>query len=638
AKADDLLNPLTVTTVEAPSGTATTELIGTTIKDATLVAVGFNNAAAPFTQVVNLGGVRKNFQSGDVTLTFKNIASVPTGSLHYKWGSQTAADTADAEFTIVSEAATGCVGKTSLAAGATCTVTVHFSPSLTSTAGSRTNNFVLSATPGNVVQLFNFQAYALEASGDGYIAISGGVNAFYTFPGTTPAGGGTTAPSQIFQVTNTTAANKAVAMAITTLSGTTDFVADYTAGSAPCASLAGGQLGPSSSCTFSIAFKPAPYTATSVYRLAYLSMPSIDGVWLGLMGRVQAPAELVLSPKGTGAYDFDFGQVGIGQTASRDFTVTNMGETTSAALTLTLSATVANIYSQTSTCTTLAAGASCTGTVTVTPGTATGDLGTGALSAYDVNTTSDNALSMHGYGVLPTTLGLTPSAPQTFPDTAVGVQSSTVLTVAVSNMTLAQTSGLLTVTLGDTTNFTLVGTGCPLASDTTQKNGGLGNVPIHWTGGLMCPVYVGFKPQAVGNLSTKLTVTASPGSAQNLTISGKGTSAMIITSSLGSGPIVVDGNNSSIASPFVLEVEMATSAPQTAFIKTTLAGTGYEIVYDSCVATKLSGSMPGPFACEIGVAFTGTAATPLKTATLTVNGGSAGQSASIVLNSTTPPS
>jgi hypothetical protein len=158
-----------------------------------------------------------------------------------------------------------------------------------------------------------------------------------------------------------------------------------------------------------------------------------------------------------------------------------------------------------------------------------------------------------------------------------------------------------------------------------------------------CYIALYFKPQSLGTngtLSTTLTVKATPGNTVTLSLSGTAVSAL--TTNESPGPVVVNTTNSSVlgpngeVGPYPITVYIAAFAPQTAFLKTSISGSDYKIVYDSCVATKLSG-MGGPYACEIGVVYLGTANTPLKTGTLTVNGGSAGQSVSLVLNSTTTP-
>jgi hypothetical protein len=164
---------LTVSAVGGTNADATTTLTGTTVMPARIQAVGYDNAAADFSRHINLGGVRIGYQSGDVTLTFKNTGSAATSALRYQWDGVPTANTQDGEFLIGNESTT-CVGRTSLAPDATCTITVHFTPSSTAAAGPRgPKNFSLGADTGGIVRLFAFEAYALNPSSSAWIGISG---------------------------------------------------------------------------------------------------------------------------------------------------------------------------------------------------------------------------------------------------------------------------------------------------------------------------------------------------------------------------------------------------------------------------------------------------------------------------------
>ena len=252
------------------------------VKPAKLVAVGYDNAASAGSYPIHLGAVRIGSQSGDATLIFQNAGDVPTSAIDYQWAGSSA-NTQDAEFIIVNEAVTGCVGKTSLAPGATCTVTIHFTPSPTSPTGARgPEAFYLAAVNGGLVNLFTFTATSLDPVNSIFIGVSGGSDGFFAFPGMTPSGA-TTPPSQVFQLTNATAATVALPWSNSNSADFGVILTGPTAGAAPCQDT----LPAFSGCTFGVVFHPTPWTATSVYRFA---TGQVAGTSIEVMGRVQAPA------------------------------------------------------------------------------------------------------------------------------------------------------------------------------------------------------------------------------------------------------------------------------------------------------------------------------------------------------------
>jgi hypothetical protein len=231
--------------------------------------------------------------------------------------------------------------------------------------------------------------------------------------------------------------------------------------------------------------------------------------------------------------------------------------------------------------------------------------------------------------VIDTLLSLAPTT-VTFPNpVAVGTMSASgdAQTVVLSNAAGARTSGLFTLTLADTVNFTIVGTTCPQASDATAADEvGLGTATV-----LTCTATVAFKPQTLGTgtFTTTLLFAASPGNSKTLTLTGTAVSALTITNAT---PVVA-GLGATVDAPLAINVVLNGDAPQTSYIHTTLTGGNYTIVEDNCAYTKLTGGD----SCIIRVAYLGAPVTPLKTGTLTVDGGTPGQRASVVLNSTTPP-
>jgi len=620
------------------AASAQTDLTGTTVKPAKLEAVGFAALAGQGGNTVNLGGVRKGSQSGSVTLTFKNSGSVATDALHFQWGGL-ATDVADPEFVILSETGTGCVGKTSLAAGATCTVTVNFAPSSTSVVGTRTPKlFVLSAAQGGIVDDFQFTAAALDPASSGWMATATPALGFFAFPGMTPSPV-TTAPMQLFQLTNgTAAAISALGLGITALNGAStgvsgDFelvVTGTDAGTAPC----GGTLAASASCTFAVKFHPTTWTSTTVFRHAQVTVTAaeIPGASMGIWGKVQSPAQLVLTPVQVPTADFyAFGQVVIGQNVVKSFTVTNAGETASAAVAMSLVNTVGSGFTVAGGCNVvLAASATCTGTLTASPGANLGNFAA-TLQATAVGATPSATVAVTGAGVIDTTLTVDHPT-MTFGTQAVGIPATSGIYIPqvaiLSNLGGARNSGVVKVTLADTQNFVL-------DTDTCSTLENLDGTPRGLSSGESCAAVVFFQPQTLGTgtFTTTLTFTATPGSTQTVTITGTAVSALKVSPV---GPVTLDpppATPPSVANPFTVNVWLEPGADATDYIKTSISGSAFIIVEDQCVANKLRSG----YSCHIKVAYVGGAVTPLKTSTLTINGGSAGNSASVVFNSTTPP-
>jgi hypothetical protein len=616
---NDVARTKTLTaTVTGSSGAAfaSATLTGTTVTPANLVAVGLNPAAATGSQVINLGSVRKGQTSGNVTLLFQNTGSVPTSALEYQWGTA-AVNTADGQFNIVSEATTGCVGRSSLAAQATCTVTINFTAASGSTAGTTvTKGFTLSANQGGVVDVFALSATPIATTGSAYYSTAT-VQAFYAFPGTTISGAATP-PTQIFTFTNATGLGIAVADVIAITPNTAgvnpNFVVDPTLGSAPCSVLSPATVPASGSCTFSVAFQPAAWTAITADRVATIGTGATT---LGLFGVVQSPAKLTLLPA-----PVTFGQVVVGTTsAAQTFTVTNVGQTKSGVVTLPVTGANPTLFVTGGNCTAaLDPGASCVGTVSVVPQNNSGDLAAN-IKATD-GTVSSATTALTATGVNDTVLGLPATTAAVTGTTAVGKTSAT-LTVAVTNAAGARDSGVLAIALADTTNFALVapgsGTACSTLSGATP--------PVGLAGGATCTVGIAFKPQSLGTagaFTTNLTVTGTPGGAKSMAITATAISALSISPA---GPVVID-STTTLANR-TITVTLAAGAPETAYLTTSISGGSYFIASDGCVATILDGGGT----CQLVLEFVATAATPKKTGTLTVSGGTPGSTATLVVNS-----
>jgi hypothetical protein len=229
-----------------------------------------------------------------------------------------------------------------------------------------------------------------------------------------------------------------------------------------------------------------------------------------------------------------------------------------------------------------------------------------------------------GTSVIDTALALSATT-MTFPSQAVGSVSTT-QTITISDVTGARDSGVLAAALQDQVNFTLVSTG---ANDCVKgTNFGAATKPVGVTDLTPCTLGVRFIPQTLGTgtFTSNLTITGTPGGTKTVAITGTAKSALTIDAT---SPTVLAAEHTYTVT---LSSGVTGAFATTAYLVTSLSGSNYFITQDECVATKLTAGD----SCQITVVPLFTAATPLKTGTLTVNGGTAGTTATLVLNSTTP--
>jgi hypothetical protein len=600
------------------NASVTAKVKGKSVKPAELIALGvtYNHTTPTWpANTIHMGSVRQDSQSGNLTIYYKNVGSVATGPLQYVWadgttGTAAAANTPDSQFTIVNESTAGCVGKSALAADATCSVTFYFAPAAASLAGTTfSKRFTLSSANGGIAAAYTLSATVLSQDESLWAASSSGSNAFLAFPTLTAVNANAT---QVFQVTNATATAIPVNdVTFTVTSAIADWSLLFTAdaaGSTRCVT----SIAANSSCTFAVRFAPTAFTDVTAYRWATVNIGggNYPASTVGVFGRVQSPAAFTISTVDDGA----FGQVVVGGSTTKAFTVTNTGETASApvAAAITFGGTYFSVDSNCSAA--LAPNGTCTGTITGQPGTSLVEQA-GVLTVSATGTTSaTQALSL--IGVIDTALALSAST-LTFPaaaatTTQVGTVSET-LTITLTNLANTRTSGVVAVALADTTNFAIVDNTC------ADKTTGLVSLDT-------CKVSLYFKPQTLpanGTFTTTLTFTASPGGTKTVNITGKASSGLTITPS---GPVTVGVSGGvPVMQQFVVAY---TGETPTAALVTTLTGDNYIIRQDQCVTTQLSAGD----SCQIWVQLkTGVAATPQKTGTLTVNGGSAGATASVAL-------
>jgi hypothetical protein len=560
-------------------------LTGTAVKSATL-------AVASTTQP--LGTVVQGQSSGDVPIAVTNSGAVPTGAL------QVALSGADpkqvAQFGLGNDACTG----TTLAAGGSCTVYVHFAPNTTA-LGAQQATFMVTATPGGSAPVtlsgtsVTPAALGIASGGSFGTVVQGSISGDVTYTVTNSGG----------------VATGALAVAITGPQAT-----EFALSSDGCTSksLAAG----TGTCTVKVHFAPALGSLGT--RQATLTVSGSPGgsAPATLVGTATTP--LGLTPPTTTFANAAFQSPSPPVT----FTVTNASASAVGPLTVALGGASGSQYQLGSggTCSgaTLAGGGAATCLVSVVFAPTQGTLGAqpATLTVSSGASTSAQA-TLGGTAVSPAGLTLTGTA--TF-GTVAQTQSSGDFPFVVNNPGGVST-GTLTASLGgkSSTQFGLGIDGC---TGTT-----LG-------AGASCTVYVHFTPAAgvTGTQNASLTVIAAPGGTAALGLTGNAaTQAVLSIGGSGGFGSVVQGSSTTATFTVSNNGGVATG-PLTV---SPLTGS-FAITADGCSSQSLAASGNAGSSCSVTVRFApplGTLGT--QTATLTVSG-SPGGSAPVTLTgvATTP--
>ncbi|HUA17086.1 MAG TPA: choice-of-anchor tandem repeat GloVer-containing protein [Verrucomicrobiae bacterium] len=445
----------------ACSGTGSCKV---TMSTAESVTATFNSSSAP---AVKLSATSLNFGSigENETTPAKVVTLTNTGTAALSISSIAITGTNTADF-----GQTNTCGS-SVAANASCTISVTFTPKTTgalTAAVSVTDN--ASGSP---------QTIAL--SGTGTTAKLSPLSLSFG-----SIGENETTPAKTVTLTNL----GTTAMTISSISITGTNAADY-AETNTC----GTSLAASASCTISVTFTP---NVIGVLSSASLSVSD---------NATGSPQKVSLSGTGTTAklspLSLSFGSIGENETTpAKTVTLTNLGTTAMTISSISITGTDAADYAQTSTCSTsLAASANCTISVTFKPNT-TGVLSSASLSVSDNATGSPQKVSLSGTG---TTAKLSP------------------LSLSFGTVTVGSKSAAKTVTLtnGGTsalaiTSITITGTN---ASDFAETN----TCGSSLAASASCTISVTFTPGATGSRSAAISVTDNAiGSPQKVTLSGTG--------------------------------------------------------------------------------------------------------------------
>ena len=369
----------------------------------------------------------------------------------------------------------------SLAAGASCTISLTFKPAATGPAAATLT--VADSATGSP------QSAALTGAGvTSTVSLS---PTSLTFANQTV---GTTSAAQFSTLTNS--GTTTITISSFAISGDFAFAGLGTCGT----SLAAG-----TSCTTSVNFKPtATGTRTGSVTITDSATGSPQTISLTGSGVSSSTPAASLSPA-----SLSFGNQTVGaSSAAQSITLSNTGTAALSISGIAITGTNSGDFTQTHTCgASLAAGTSCTISVTFKP-TATGSRSAG-VAITDNASGSPQTAALSGSGVSSSTTG-----------PAVSLSPAS---LSFGNQTVSTTSTVRYVTLSNTGNATLTFSGS-FAISGDFHFAGLGTCGSSVAAGASCTISVKFTPTATGTRTGTVTLNDNaPNSPQSISLSGSGT-------------------------------------------------------------------------------------------------------------------
>jgi Abnormal spindle-like microcephaly-assoc'd, ASPM-SPD-2-Hydin len=523
---------------------------------ATLTFASTTVGATTAAQVVTI----KNTGTGTVNLTSETLAGTSPGSY------------------LISANTCGA----SLAASATCAVSIEFKPT---TTGTLTASLSVADNATGSPQ-------TASLTGTGAAASSFTVSLSPTslaFPTTSV---GQTSAAQTVTVTNT--GSGTVNLTSETFSGTN--TASFIVSTKTC----GTTLAAGTSCTISVEFKPVPVGNLSA-NLSIADNATGSPQLVKLTGTSTAASSFAVSLTPS---SLTFASTATGTTsAAQNITIKNTGTGVVNLTSETLAGANPTSYLiSANTCgASLAAAATCVVSIEFKP-TTTGSL-TASLSVADNATGSPQSASLTGTGTASgtATLTFTPTS-LAFPVTVVGTTSDA-LAVNIKN-TGTGTVTLNSVVLGGTNPAAfeyLTGCGTSLAA------------------GANCNLFVGFKPTVAGAASATITVTDNAtGSPQVVALTGTGAGAPTVKLSATSLAFATTAHGTTSAVKSFSITNSGTAVLNIASISLTGANPTDFVELDNCPATLASNGI-----CTVYVSFSPAAAAAYSAAITIVDNGSA---------------
>jgi hypothetical protein len=375
-----------------------------------------------------------------------------------------------------------------LAAGSTCSVTLNFIPQATGT---------FTATV-NVADNATGSSQTATVTGTGTPAPAPAVTlspTSLTFPSTQV---GSTATAQTIMVTNSGNAH----LTLSSINVTGANAADFTESGTTC-STTGGTIAAGASCMINVTFTPASAGSfIGGITIGDNATGSPQTVPVSGTGTPAPAPQAVLTPS-----SLSFPSTTVGATsAAQTLTLSNSGNASLSISSITVTGTNTADFAKTTTCSALlAAGSTCTISVTFTPASAASF--TAAITVTDNATGSPQTTSLSGTGTpAPTPQAVLTPSTLSFPNTTVGT-----------------TSAAQTLTLSNPGTATLSISGVTVTSANTSDFAETSNCSTSLAANATCTINVTFTPASAASFSASVSVADNAsGSPQAVTLSGTG--------------------------------------------------------------------------------------------------------------------
>ena len=471
----------------------------------------------------------------------------------------------------------GCNG-TTLDAGATCAIKVHFAPKST---GASSATIGLAAEPGGVVTVSLSGTSSSTSTGLAWTPAS---QAFG------PTAAGSTSPTTTFTLTNGgTSKTGTLSVSVTGADA-----AQFPSSADTCSRTT---LAPGAKCTIDVGFGPTSAgTPSATLQAVDATATGTPPATAALSGTVASAAAYAVAP---GSYDFGSFTVG-SPSPHQAFTVTNTGGSPAVPGVAVLGTNATDFALSANSCTApLAPMATCSFLVTFTPSTAGVESATVSIAATGATSTS---AALTGTGLAAAALAISPTT-QDFGTLTQGSTSADFPFTVTNNGGVA--SGPLAVSFGGS-SASMFQLGAQTCNGATLGAGGSS----------ICNLAVHFSPTAgtTGTVTASLLVGGTPGGTAVATLTGHATSAAslaITPSPFGFGP-QPQGSPSSPVTFTVTNAGGSSSGTPTI----TTGGTNaadFAVVADNCTA-----AVPGNNGtCTLSVIFT-PSTQAAESATLTV--------------------
>ncbi len=397
------------------------------------------------------------------------------------------------------------------------------------------------------------------------------------------------------------------------------------------------QIANGATCTFHVAFTPQPgdVMMNDYIRIQVQAYPNGDEPYSSLHG-LGLTVPMIVN-QGTDV-DWPAGGTAENDTSQRVWTFKNTGQTDATNVAVSaFTGTGTAPFSKTTTCgATLAAGATCTVTVTFAP-TNSGHYDAHFTVTYDEGAdlpvdASADAVDAADLTVLPDKTGLD----YTEPDPAVPTATRPAFTsdedgsseFSVTNDATNATTGPLTITVDHSDEFSLDWDNVSSPTcDEAQFDDGL-------EAGETCYVGVRYTPVRIGTVTATLTIEATPGDTETRTIQGMATAQLEAnTDEQDFGSPLTNDEASGVITFTFTNVSDATIHEPTGILMTEIGGTDagqFSLVGDHCAGISLGFGE----SCHVQLRFIPLGAEGDRTATLTVMSTTAGSPATATVDLT----